>query len=210
MKRSRIGEGGTRGERIEVRATLGEQNVACGAPGGRSAIRKARGGACESRGGRCTVRAARFLVARRFVAAPLLAICLALTACENNNPVLILEPPPPGSAVSLQRDVQPIFTLHCAVAGCHDSGSRSSGLVLESGGLYDPSTGLVGVPSQEAAGRLRVAPGQTRKSYIINKLEGTQLKVGGAGERMPFGGPYLPADTIQNIKDWIHEGAPNN
>jgi len=52
-----------------------------------------------------------------------------------------------------------------------------------------------------------VVAGQADNSLIIKKLT---LSVPPVGVRMPQGGPYLPDSTVQVIKDWINEGAPNN
>jgi hypothetical protein len=140
-----------------------------------------------------------------------LALAGALfSGCENVDPTLGPSRPQPNVPISLHRDVQPILTTNCAIPGCHDSATRQQNLVLESGNLYNPATGLVNVSSLEAPGRLRVAPGRPELSYMINKLEGTQNQAGGKGDRMPRGGPYLSGDTIQVIKDWINEGARNN
>ncbi len=68
---------------------------------------------------------------------------------------------------------------------------------------------LVGVKSP-ATGLVRVDPGKPDSSYLIMKLEGTQLNKGGTGVRMPFGAEPLPADTIALIRSWIKAGAPNN
>ena len=41
---------------------------------------------------------------------------------------------------------------------------------------------------------------------LIQKLEGTQA----VGGRMPQGGPFLDQATMDMIKEWINDGAPNN
>lgn len=72
------------------------------------------------------------------------------------------------------------------------------------------NNGIVGVPSTQAPRLLRVNPGNSSASYIINKLENTHLAVGGSGQRMPLALPPLPPQQIQLIKDWIDQGAQNN
>lgn len=141
------------------------------------------------------------------------AIMLSLMAsvgCENTDPLLFDRKTPKGARISLRRDVQPIFTRSCALVGCHDAGFHSQNLILEAGGTFDPQFGLVNVPSGEAPGRLRVNPGDSSTSYIINKLEGTQGQVGGSGTQMPQGGPALSPDLIETIRSWIDDGARNN
>ena len=142
----------------------------------------------------------------------LLAPALLLGGCANDEATLGVDllGPTPSSMVSLQRDVQPIFTASCAVSGCHDSGSVSAGMTLEEGRLFDPIEGIVGVPSQEAPGVLRVKPGSSAESYLIHKLQGTQDSVGGEGDPMPQGGPPLSDPILQVIRDWIDQGALDN
>lgn len=111
--------------------------------------------------------------------------------------------PGSGSSVSFARDIQPIFDLRCV--SCHQ-GSGRAGLVLEPAMAYK---NLVGVASTESQ-LLRVAPGSPDKSYLLNKLRGTQSQVGGAGQQMPFGGSPLPQDQIDSIQQWIMQGAPSN
>ncbi|MBP7147483.1 MAG: hypothetical protein KBD01_08055 [Acidobacteria bacterium] len=133
--------------------------------------------------------------------------------CENDDASLVeVFQPPAGRSVSLSRDVQPIFTANCALAGCHDplGAAGSAGLNLQAGAIYDPALGIVGVASAQAPGVLRVAPGDADASYLVHKLEGTQGSVGGEGERMPSGAEPLPDAAIAVIREWIDDGAPNN
>ncbi len=66
---------------------------------------------------------------------------------------------------------------------------------------------LVNIASMEPGGGavLRVNPGQSGDSYLIQKLEGTQL----VGGQMPTGAP-LQQSEIDGIKLWIDNGAPRN
>jgi hypothetical protein len=141
---------------------------------------------------------------------------LALTAagCVNNDPDLV-----PGGiigtpmgATSLQRDVQPIFNVNCALSGCHAGSLPQAGLNLEPGQAYANLVGAsgTGVPSLEVPELLRVDPGNSAGSYLINKVEGTDQQVGGPGTRMPLGLPPLPDSTIQVMRDWIDQGALDN
>ena len=62
---------------------------------------------------------------------------------------------------------------------------------------------LVDVGSLEVPALFRVDPGDPDNSYLIHKLEGTQA----VGVRMPAGGPLLPQETIDVIREWIEQGA---
>ena len=75
---------------------------------------------------------------------------------------------------------------------------------LKPGATY---ASLVNVPSRQQPGLMRVMPGNAADSYLVRKLEGT---VGISGGRMPAGGPFFDAATIDKLKTWIAAGAPNN
>jgi hypothetical protein len=66
---------------------------------------------------------------------------------------------------------------------------------------------LVGVPSAGVPDLTRVVAGDSESSYLINKLEGTHLDIGGVGAQMPLGG-MLSQEQIDEIRAWIDEGAP--
>ena len=94
-----------------------------------------------------------------------------------------------------------VFSVNCAIPGCHGGGSAQFGLRLDPGFSYG---NLVNVASPRDASRIRVIPGNPDGSFIIQKLEGTQT----LGDRMPDFGPYLPQSTIDAIRQWIADGAP--
>ena len=52
----------------------------------------------------------------------------------------------------------------------------------------------------------RVTPGDTLQSYLIHKLRGSHVEAGGAGERMPNGGPYLSEAEIARFEAWVNGG----
>ena len=91
-----------------------------------------------------------------------------------------------------------VFTPICTV--CHAGGGAPQGLRLDASNSYAM---LVGVPSVEVPGVLRVAPGRPDDSYIVQKIEGHAA----VGARMPYGGPYLDDATIAVIRQWIAAGA---
>src|ERR1044071_3365417 len=101
-------------------------------------------------------------------------------------------------APTLESIQEHVFTPICS--GCHD-GSDS---VLP--GVRNPSSAqasfdtLVDVRSLEVPSLDRVEPGDADASYLIHKLEGSPDI---EGDPMPFGGPPLPASTIQAIREWI-------
>lgn len=103
--------------------------------------------------------------------------------------------------VSFEQRIQPIFDDHCVI--CHMTGSENAGLNLERGMALSQ---LVGIPSTESK-LPRVSPGGAANSYLLAKLRGTFLQLGGNGARMPLGGPQLDEADINLIEQWISAGA---
>lgn len=110
--------------------------------------------------------------------------------------------PVPVTLTDIQATV---FGPRCS--GCH---SGPTGNNLPSGmNLSDSNAShaaLVDVSSLQVA-MDRVEPGNPDNSYLIRKLEGGP---GIVGSRMPQGGPFLDQATIDMIRQWISDGAPNN
>jgi hypothetical protein len=94
-----------------------------------------------------------------------------------------------------------VFTPICSQ--CHIGASAPFGLQLDAAHSYNL---LVGVPSAEQSNLLRVKPGDPDNSYMVHKIEGAAGIVGG---RMPLGETPLPQATIDAIRQWIANGAPN-
>jgi mono/diheme cytochrome c family protein len=95
-----------------------------------------------------------------------------------------------------------VFTPICSV--CH-TGPTSNALP---GGMdltdADASfANLVGVASVQVPALSRVEAGDPDNSYLIQKIEGTASE----GEPMPLGGPPLNDDVIDDIRQWIADGA---
>lgn len=109
-----------------------------------------------------------------------------------------------ASGVSFSKDIQPIFNSNCVV--CHQ-GTGQAGLPLEPNLSYSK---LVGVPSTQSGTELRVKAGAPDQSYLLAKVNGTQVAAGGSGALMPYGAVPLSAANISLIQQWIAAGAPNN
>lgn len=104
---------------------------------------------------------------------------------------------------SFSNDVQPILTASCAATACHGFPMPQEGMDLRAGHAYN---NLVNVSSTECSNRLRVAPGDPDNSYLVNKIEGTNLCF---GTQMPKVGSLTSAE-IAIIRAWVAQGAPNN
>lgn len=138
--------------------------------------------------------------AQSIVAAVILA-CMA-SACGKDSPAA----PTPTNTVTFSTQIQQqIFDSACVA--CHTDQGRTpaSNLNLRSGQAHSQ---LVGVASVGKAGAVRVIAGNPSGSYLIQKLEGASDIV---GLRMPRNGPpFLTAEQIALIRQWIQNGAPNN
>jgi len=113
--------------------------------------------------------------------------------------------------------VQPLLGSSCGA--CHGGGGtpQYAGLkdldnpALAYGEIVNvPSTELPAPPNPGAMDR--VEPGDSLESYLMHKIDGTQLdpSVGGSGVRMPQFGPYLSAADADGVRGWINAGALNN
>ena len=143
--------------------------------------------------------------ARRVVplSAALLAACAGngVGLDANGQPLGSGNGPPPPLTADFQSIQDNVFTPICV--RCHSGAGAPEGLALDAPHSYAL---LVGVPSNEDAGLLRVKPGVPDSSYLVLKLQGSP---GIVGVQMPFGGPPLPQATIDVIRQWITNGAPN-
>jgi len=134
------------------------------------------------------------------IAWPLLtAALLTLAACGGGSgnpapPITVLQP----TLASIQDNV---FTVTCAVSNCHGGAGAQFGLRLDPG---FSAGNLINVPSPRDPNLIRVVPGDPDASFLIQKLNGTQT----LGNRMPDGGPYLTTATVNVIRQWIQDGAP--
>lgn len=95
-----------------------------------------------------------------------------------------------------------VFTPTCS--GCH---TGPAGDTLPAGmDLSDADASfmnLVGVASIQEPSLSRVEPGDPDNSYLVHKIEGTA----GTGGRMPLGLPPLDPAVIDDIRQWIADGA---
>ena len=110
-------------------------------------------------------------------------------------------PPVSGLAPTLDSIQTNVFNVNCAVPGCHGGTGAQQGLRLDPG---FSAGNLINVHSSQDPNLIRVIPGDPDGSFLIQKLDGTQT----VGSRMPDGGPYLTTATINVIRQWIQDGAP--
>ena len=96
-----------------------------------------------------------------------------------------------------------VFTPSCTISGCH-GGAVAADLRLESGAS---AGNLISIASSQNPSLIRVIPGDPDNSLLIQKLECDSPPV---GARMPLGGPYFDQETIDVIRQWIANGAPES
>jgi len=110
----------------------------------------------------------------------------------------------PVSAATLDALQASVFTPSCAVSGCH-TGPSSASLpsVLDLSTADASYANLVAIPSIQQPTLSRVAAGDPDNSYLLQKIEGTAA----SGARMPLGGGALDQALIDDMRDWIADGA---
>lgn len=110
----------------------------------------------------------------------------------------------PIGGATLDEIQASVFTPNCAVSGCH---TGPAGNTLPDGmDLSDADASfanLVGIASVQQAALSRVAAGDPDNSYLAQKIEGTAA----SGARMPLGGGVLDQAFIDDIRQWIADGA---
>ncbi|MEO0469411.1 MAG: hypothetical protein AAF206_07320 [Bacteroidota bacterium] len=146
----------------------------------------------------------------------LLLSLLSLVACQNRieeppenpfdkivypEPPMPLPEPDPASLVGLHKN---IFSVSCAVPGCHDGSfepdfrtvqSTYSTLVFHPVIKNDPNGSY----------EMRVVPNSTAASWLYNRVTTEDQTLG----RMPLYDNPLDEAQLQAISDWINAGAPD-
>ena len=105
----------------------------------------------------------------------------------------------PPSGATLAEIQTNVFTPSCATGGCHSGGTPQGGLNLEAGQAFNNLVNVASVNSVCAA--LRVSPGDPDNSCLVQRIEGS------VAPQMPFGGPALSQALIDDIREWISNGA---
>lgn len=130
------------------------------------------------------------------------------SARPSETPAPSAAPAPAGPVLLVPGEVQEVFDLDCA--SCHSGPEASAGLRLDARHAYEA---LLEHKSTQATKMRLVAPGEPKLSYLLHKMRGTQLDVGGHGDRMPLDGSWGPqgslSDTeLKRVTTWIKNGAP--
>jgi len=116
------------------------------------------------------------------------------------------------SPVSFARDLQPLFNQRCVY--CHYTGS---GLDLSM--PFDPDEGLIGLKNgwyveHDSPYEYVVVPGDPDNSFLVYKVgasrDPVEFDVANNGEPMPYHIPYLTADELMRVRQWVADGANND
>ena len=127
-----------------------------------------------------------------FPLAAIAAACADLTTSTD----MVFDSSPEGPA-TFERVQTTVFNVSCASSGCHGGSAWPD---LSAGKAYG---NIVGVESTQ--GLSLVYSSRPDSSYLYLKL---LPDAGISGERMPLGGPYLDAASLEIVRAWIERGAP--
>jgi hypothetical protein len=115
------------------------------------------------------------------------------------------------TSISFNRDVQPTFTAHCGLGGCHSPINPAGELNLTAPGTV---ARLVNQPTSSQCSFVvpnvpRVKPGDTRGSMIWRKTSDDPTK---CLDAMPLPIPLKTAYPCEfaRLEAWIQQGAPDN
>ncbi len=144
-----------------------------------------------------------FLLSKSTIAPLLLSLTfvISLSGCADSIVSECDIPDGPLPVSSRFSDLeQRVFSVTCAVSGCHAGSNPQAGMDLSAGKAYDA---LVNIPSLNFPTQRRVAPGQSGESVLIAVLRRTVQPA------MPPAGP-IASGIVDSIAVWIDRGAPRD
>jgi hypothetical protein len=136
-------------------------------------------------------------------------LTIAFFSCEKKPTETIVK----TSSYEVIQDQ--IFTMSCAVSGCHSSTSDASyaqhGLVLSKNVSYENLIGKMSKNSAAATLKLQlVKPFDADNSFLMHKISCSASHHSSSanfGSLMPLGGNYLTMGQVEFVKRWINAGA---
>ena len=128
----------------------------------------------------------------------LIALAVILHSCADltTSTDMVFDSAPEGPA-TLERVQTTVFDVSCASSGCHGGSAWPD---LSAGQAYGNIVNM-----ESTRGFPLVYPGLPDSSYLYLKLLPDAPISGG---RMPLGGPYLDAASLEIVRAWIEGGAP--
>jgi len=109
----------------------------------------------------------------------------------------------PDPSATFTRVQGEVFSVSCALAGCHAGAAPQAGMDLSPIAAY---AATVRADSSQQPGLKRVEPGDPDRSYLVMKLRGD---AGIIGARMPLTGS-VSAAQVELVVDWVRRGAPRD
>lgn len=111
--------------------------------------------------------------------------------------------------VSFTANIAPIFAELCN--DCHHPGSAT---IIDLTNPFDPETGVIGRPNTWAVNgspqAVIVDPGNPDGSFLVTKVEATDLDAHVNGSPMPSLFPRLDAVELASVERWILDGAADD
>ena len=130
----------------------------------------------------------------------LLVAALLWTGCGGDDSTLGPDDDGEGTLTEATlAQVSEVFSVSCALSGCHSGGEPTADLSLEG----DFAARIVGVASGQRPDLKLVDPGNPDSSYLLIKVRGDDEIV---SQQMPPG-KVLPAAQVEIIRAWIASGA---
>jgi hypothetical protein len=136
---------------------------------------------------------------------------LFLGACGSDSGGTPPQPSDAGSnpmdqgpkPVTYRADIAPMFA-GCAL--CHHKGNQT---VIDFNDPFNPMTGIIG-RANTWTGKPIVDPGNVENSFLVDKVERTDLDPHTEGNPMPWNIAPLEAAEIAAVRQWIQDGAMND
>jgi hypothetical protein len=125
--------------------------------------------------------------------------CVDVTGSEG--------PAPTPHALTFSHDVAPIFAQSCVF--CHHLGNATA---IDFTHPFDPEKGIIRRANSwvSAKSTMVVDPGNVANSFLIDKVERSDLDPHVEGSRMPWAPPRVTADEVAAVRQWITDGAKDD
>lgn len=141
------------------------------------------------------------------------------TSCGATNPADVAPAAASAPPVSFGKEIMPVFVASCSFGSCHGTprGDNHGVFLGAKSNANDASAiraGLVGKPSTQSPSTPLVTPSDPSRSYLYRKLTGDlcgipECEGDACGRSMPRGGEKLDATSLETIRTWIAQGAPD-
>lgn len=137
-----------------------------------------------------------------------LSIGLGLTGCSV-DPETMDASVMADAGITYARNVKPLFERLCV--DCHYPGAA---IDIDLKNPFDPAHGIIDrdntwVPNGSEYAKI-VVPGNPDASFLIAKVERTDLDDHVNGGPMPWQVPYLSTSQLEAVRSWIANGAQND